>query len=147
MNTNEIISSVVSALSTVDAEGNVTAFDLDGLKEVIKGLQSVGKEARTADKDAKKAKKEADNAALAERGKAYYDSLNEGDEFAYVDASGNEWKAIKISTKSKTGSTAACQLLEPPAGSKSDKRYPKFHQVSVPEGFEVAVKADAEQVA
>ena len=147
MNANELIQSVVDSLSTKDAEGNVVAFDLDTLKEVIKGLQSVGKEARIANKDAEKAKKEADNALLAERGKAYYDSLNEGDEFAYIDASGNEWKAIKIATKSKTGSTAACQLLEPPAGAKSDKRYPKFHQVSVPESFEVAVKADAEQVA
>ena len=145
MNANELITSVVDSLSTKDAEGNVVAFDLDTLKEVIKGLQSVGKEARIADKDAKKAKKEADNAALAERGKAYYDSLNEGDEFVYIDASGNEWKGIKIATKSKTGSTAACQLLEPPAGSKSDKRYPKFHQVSVPADFEVAVPS--EQVA
>ena len=145
MNSNEIIQSVVASLSTMDDEGKVTAFDLDGLKEVIKGLQAVAKEARVEAKDAEKAKKEADNAEKAKVGKAYYDSLNEGDEFEYVDASGNKILGVKIATKSKTGSTAACELVNPPAGAKSTKRYPKFHQVIVPEGFEVVTSS--EQVA
>ena len=145
MNANEIVSSVVASLSTMDDEGKVVAFDLDGLKEVIKGLQAVAKEARVEAKDAEKAKKEADNAEKAKVGKAYYDSLNEGDQFEYVDASGNKILGVKITTKSKTGSTAACELVNPPADAKSTKRYPKFHQVSVPEGFEIPVSA--EQVA
>lgn len=145
MNTNELIQSVVASLSTMDDEGKVVAFDLDGLKEVIKGLQAIAKEARVEAKDAEKAKKEEDNAEKAKFGKAYYDSLNEGDEFEYVDASGNKILGVKIATKSKTGSTAACELVNPPAGAKSTKRYPKFYQVSVPEGFEIP--ASSEQVA
>ena len=137
MNANEIVSSVVASLSTMDDAGNVVAFDLDGLKEVIKGLQSVGKEARIADKDKAKEDKKLREKNEAIFGKAFYDTLLEGDEFSYKDASGKILTGKKIATKSKTGSTAAMELNEIPEGSKTAKRYPKFHQVIVPEGFEM----------
>ena len=137
MNANEIVSSVVASLSTMDDAGNVVAFDLDGLKEVIKGLQSVGKEARIADKDKAKEDKKLREKNEAIVGKAYYDALLEGDEFSYKDASGKILTGKKILTKSKTGSTAAMELNEIPEGSKTAKRYPKFHQLVVPAGFEM----------
>lgn len=144
MNANEIVSSVVASLSTMDDAGNVVAFDLDGLKEVIKRLQSVGKEARIADKDKAKEDKKLREKNEAVIGKAYYDTLLEGDEFSYKDASGKILTGKKILTKSKTGSTAAMELNEVPEGSKTAKRYPKFHQLVVPAGFEMP---KAEQVA
>ena len=137
MNANEISSYVVNALSSFNENNEVVAFDLATLDEVIKELRSVAKDARTKFKDDEKAKKDADKAELAERGKAFYDSLAVGDEFSYTDASGKEWVAIKIETKSKTGSTAACELIDPPTGAKNTKRYPKFHQVVVPADFVV----------
>lgn len=144
MNANELITSVVDSLSTKDDEGNVVAFDLDTLKEVIKGLQAVAKEARIADKDKAKEDKKLREKNEAVFGKAYYDTLNEGDEFSYKNASGEILTGKKILTKSKTGSTAAMELNEIPEGSKSAKRYPKFHQVIVPAEFEMP---KAEQVA
>ena len=44
----------------------------------------------------------------------------------------------KISTKSGFDKRAACELVNPPAGAKSTKRYPAFHQVVVPVAEESA---------
>ena len=137
MNANEITSFVVNALSSFNENNEVVGFDLDTLDAVIAELRTVAKDARTKSKDDEKAKKDADKAELANIGKTYYDSLNVGDEFSYTDASGNEWACMKIETKSKTGATAALELIDPPAGAKNTKRYPKFHQVVVPADFVV----------
>ena len=137
MNANEISSFVVNQLTSFNDNNEAVAFDLATLDEVIKELRTVAKDARTKSKDDEKAKKDADKAELANIGKTYYDSLNVGDEFSYTDASGKEWVALKIETKSKTGTTAACELIDPPAGAKNTKRYPKFHQVVVPADFVV----------
>ena len=145
MNANEISTYVVNALSSFNENNEVVAFDLTTLDAVIAELRSVAKDARTKSKDDEKAKKDADKAELAERGKAYYDSLAEGDEFSYTDASGKEWDGIKIATKSKTGSTAACELVNPPEGAKNTKRYPKFHQVVVPADWTMPVAENASE--
>ena len=139
MNTNEITSFVVNAVSTINENNEVVAFDLATLDEVIKELRTVAKDARTKFKDDEKAKKDADKATLAERGRIYYKNLAEGDEFSYTDASGKEWACVKIETKSKTGTTAACELIDPPEGAKNTKRYPKFHQVVVPADWTMPV--------
>ena len=134
---NKITASVIDQLSTIDNDGKVTAFDLAQLDVIIAELRETAKAARISFKDAEKKSKEEENAKLAERGKLFYKNLAVGDEFSYVDASGNEWKAVKIETKSKSGSTAACELIDPPAGAKNTKRYPKFHQVAVPADWEM----------
>ena len=145
MNTNEITSFVVNAVSTINENNEVVAFDLATLDEVIKELRTVAKDARTKFKDDEKAKKDADKATLAERGRIYYKNLAEGDEFSYTDASGKEWVALKIETKSKTGTTAACELVNPPEGAKNTKRYPKFHQVVVPADWVMPVAENASE--
>ena len=137
MNANEISSYVVNALSTINENNEVVAFDLATLDEVIKELRTVAKDARVKSKDDEKAKADANKAELAERGKAFYDSLNVGDEFEFRMASGNKFWAKKIETVSKSGMTAACELITPPEGAKNTKRYPKFSQVVVPTDFVV----------
>ena len=107
-------------------------FDLARLDVIIAELRGVAKEKRADVKDAEKAKKDADKAELAILGRYFYDSLNVGDEFEFRMASGNKFWAKKIETKSKTGTTAACELITPPEGAKNTKRYPKFSQVVVP---------------
>ena len=137
MNANEISTYVVNALSSFNENNEVVAFDLTTLDAVIAELRSVAKDARVKSKDDEKAKKDADKAELAILGKAYYDSLNVGDEFEFRMASGNKFWARKIETKSNTGMTAACELVTPPEGAKNTKRYPKFSQVVVPADFVV----------
>ena len=145
MNANEISSFVVNQLTSFNENNEIVGFDLDTLDAVIAELRTVAKDARTKSKDDEKAKKDAEKAELAERGKAYYDSLAEGDSISYVDASGKEWEGIKIATKSKTGATAALELVDPPAGAKNTKRYPKFHQVVVPADWTMPVAENASE--
>lgn len=136
---NKFTASVIDQLTALDENGNVISFDFDSLVETIKELQAVAKEKRAENKNAEKAKKESERADASALAKAYYDTLNEGDKFEYVTASGNKFTLTKIATKSKTGLTAAGEL-DPSLvdAGKSNKRYPKFHQLVVPAGFEMS---------
>lgn len=110
-------------------------YDLERLQVILKQLNEQKKVIREQEKKLEKEKKATENDKLAARGKAYYNSLSDGDEFYYISASGEEFAAKKISTKSKTNSSAACELINPPANAKTTKRYPKFFQVQVPAEF------------
>jgi hypothetical protein len=126
------VQDVISAFSTIDENGNVTAFDFASFDELVSALVTERAKIRKESKDAIKAQKEATRESDAEAGKAYYNALAEGATFVYKTADGTMVEAKKIKTKSGTGSTAACELLNPPAGAKTTKRYPKFYQVVVP---------------
>ena len=123
---------VISAFSTIDENGNVTAFDFASFDELVSSLVTERAKIRNDNKKAIKAQKEASREKDAEAGKAYYDSLAEGATFQYKSSDGTVIDAIKIKTKSGTGATAACELVNPPEGAKTKKRYPKFYQVVVP---------------
>ena len=89
---NKFTASVIAQLTILDENGNAVSFDFDSLVETIKELQAVAKEKRAENKDAEKAKKEADRADASALAKAYYDTLNEGDQFEYVTAAGNPYQ-------------------------------------------------------
>lgn len=113
------------------------AIDIDRLQIILKELNEIKKSVKEAAKKTLKEKNDAAKEQNSSRGKAYYNSLSVGDEFFYVSSDGTEFAAKKIETKSKTGSTAACELINPPANAKTTKRYPKFWQVQVPAEFVV----------
>ena len=127
----------IISTSVIDQLSANGSFDLARLDAIIAELRGVAKEKRVDAKDAEKKAKDDEIAKFAEIGKAYYDSLAVGDEFEFRMASGNKFWGKKIETKSKSGSTAACELLTPPDGAKNTKRYPKFSQVVVPADFSV----------
>jgi hypothetical protein len=126
---------VIASFSTVDENGNVTSFDFANFDELVSQLVTERAKIRKENKEAIKEQKKAAEEANKEIGEAYYKSLSIGDVFTYKTADGTELKARKIETKSKSGLTAGCELVEVPAGSKSAKRYPKFHQLVVPQAF------------
>ncbi len=128
MTTQEIITS----FATLDENGNVTSFNFAEFDALVSELVTERAKIRKDNKEAIKAQKEANNEALAELGKKYYDSLKVGDEFTYTTADGTEVLARKIETKSKSGNSAACEVIEGIECKKSNKRYPKFYQVKVP---------------
>ena len=131
-----IFADVMAGFSDVDANGNVTAIDIDGMTELVKMIQAKKKELKdlVAEQN-KEAKKEA-NAELAAAGKAYYDSLAIGDTFSYKDAKGNVWEVEKIETKSKSGLSAACKVSDEiriANNWKKAEKYPKFYQIVIPQ--------------
>ena len=131
-----IFADVMAGLSDVDANGNVTAIDIDGMTELVKMIQAKKKELKdlVAEQN-KEAKKEA-NAELAAAGKAYYDSLAVGDTFSYKDAKGKIWEVTKIETKSNSGLSAACKVSDEVRIAnnwKKAEKYPKFYQIVLPQ--------------
>ena len=128
MTTQEII----SAFATLNENGEVTSFNFAEFDNLVSELVTERAKIRKDNKEAIKAQKEANNEALAEVGKKYYDSLKVGDEFDYKTADGTVVHARKIETKSKSGNSAACEVISGIECAKSNKRYPKFHQVIVP---------------
>ena len=131
-----VFADVMAGLSDVDANGNVTAIDIDGMTELVKMIQAKKKELKdlVAEQN-KEAKKEA-NAELAAAGKAYYDSLAIGDTFSYKDAKGNVWEVTKIETKSNSGLSAACKVSDEiriANNWKKAEKYPKFYQIVIPQ--------------
>ena len=131
-----VFADVMAGLSDVDANGNVTAIDIDGMTELVKMIQAKKKELKdlVAEQN-KEAKKEA-NSELAAAGKAYYDSLAIGDTFSYKDAKGNVWEVEKIETKSKSGLSAACKVSDEiriANNWKKAEKYPKFYQIVIPQ--------------
>jgi len=132
MTTQEIIAS----FATLDENGNVSSFNFAEFDNLVSELVTERAKIRKDNKKAIKAQKEADNEALAELGKKFYDGLNEGDEFDYKTADGITVHARKIEMKSKSGNSAACEVISGIECAKSNKRYPKFHQVIVPTASE-----------
>ena len=128
MTTQEIIAS----FATIDENGNVSSFNFAEFDALVSELVTERAKIRKDNKEAIKAQKEADNEALAELGKKFYDSLKVGVEFDYKTADGTVVHARKIETKSKSGNSAACEVISGIECAKSNKRYPKFHQVIVP---------------
>jgi len=123
---------VISAFATVDENGNITDFDFDSFDNLVKELVTARKNMRADAKEAKKAKQAEENEAKAEEGKKYYDSLNTGDEFKYIASDGTVVTAKKITTKSNSGLSAACEVVAGIEVKKSAKRYPKFYQIVIP---------------
>lgn len=132
MTTQEII----SAFATLDENGNVASFNFADFDNLVSELVTERAKIRKDNKEAIKAEKEANDKALDEVGKKYYDSLNEGDEFDYKTADGTVVHARKIKTKSGSGNSAACEVISGIECAKSNKRYPKFHQVIIPTASE-----------
>ena len=113
-------------------------INCDTLQEVITGLQGVKK---TAKEEFKAMKKEIDDAAkdkLAERGRAYFATLNVGDPISWIKADG---KVVfgTVGEQKKGAKTAHVLLNEIPENTtaKNPKldRYAKFHSIVVPEDF------------
>ena len=127
---------VISAFATLNENGEVVSFNFADFDALVSTLVTERAKIRKDNKEAIKAQKEADNEALAETGKKFYDSLKVGDEFDYKTADGTIVHARKIETKSKSGNSAACEVLFGIECAKSNKRYPKVHQVIVPTASE-----------
>ena len=126
------VAQIKDAFNTLSAENEVIGFDFDAFDKVVTDLISERATMRADAKTKAKEAKDAENAELGKIAKEYYNSLNVGDTFSYKDASGKIWEAKKIETKSGSDKRASCELINPPAGAKSKKRYPEFHQVIVP---------------
>lgn len=122
---------IINSFATVNAEGEVTGFNFAEFDTLVSDLVSERATLRKTQKEAIKAQKEAQNAELAEAGKAFYNSLNEGDEFQYKMADGTIVTARKIKTKSGAGNSAACEVVSGIETGKTNKRYPKFHTLLV----------------
>ena len=124
--------SIISSFATLNENNEVVSFNFADFDILVSELVTERAKIRKDNKEAIKAQKEADNEALAKVGKDYYDSLKVGEEFRYKTADGTEVLARKIETKSKSGNSAACEVISGIECTKSNKRYPKFHQVIVP---------------
>ena len=124
--------SIISSFATLNENNEVVSFNFADFDILVSELVTERAKIRKNNKEAIKAQKEADNEALAKIGKSYYDALKVGEEFRYKTADGTEVLARKIETKSKSGNTAACEVISGIECAKSNKRYPKFHQVIVP---------------
>ena len=131
MNAQEII----AGFATLNENGEVASFNFAEFDKLVSELVTERAKIRKENQEEIKAKKEADNAVLAESGKAFYDGLAEGDTFTYKTADGTEVIARKIKTKSGSGNSAACEVISGLviAEGKSNKRYPKFYQIIVPQ--------------
>jgi len=126
---------VISAFTTLNEKNEVVSFNFAEFDSLVSTLVTERAKLRKENKEVIKAQKEADNAVLTEAGKKFYDGLVEGDTFTYKTADGTEVLARKIKTKSGSGNSAACEVLSglTIADGKSNKRYPKFYQIVVPQ--------------
>ena len=123
---------VISSFATLNENNEVVSFNFAEFDALVSELVTERAKIRKENKEAIKAEKDATNEVLAKAGKAYYDALKPGSEFDYKTADGTLVHARKIETKSKTGATAACEVISGIECAKSNKRFPKFHQVVVP---------------
>ena len=108
------------------------SFDLNGLDALITELRTMAKDKRAEMKNALKVWKTAYKEAAAEVGKEYYNKLNVGDEFKII-IGGKEVEVVKIETKSKSNSSAACMIKNWSGEGKSPNRYLGFDKVVVVE--------------
>ena len=123
---------VISSFATLNENNEVVSFNFAEFDALVSELVTERAKIRKENKEAIKAEKDATNEVLAKAGKTYYDSLGVGKEFDYKTADGTLVHARKIKTKSGSGNSAACEVISGIECSKSNKRYPKFHQVKVP---------------
>ena len=105
-------------------------YDLESLDELITELRTMAKDKRAEMKDVQKAQKTASKEAAAEVGKEYYSKLAVGDEFRIV-IGGKEVEVVKIETKSKSNSSAACMIKNWNGEGKTPNRYLGFDKVIV----------------
>ena len=105
-------------------------YDLESLDELITELRAMAKDKRAEMKDVQKAQKTASKEAAAEVGKEYYSKLAVGDEFRIV-IGGKEVEVVKIETKSKSNSSAACKIKDWNGEGKTPNRYLGFDKVIV----------------
>ena len=110
--------------------GNGSDFDLNGLDALITELRTMAKDKRAEMKDVLKAQKDAEKENKSEVGKEYYSKLNIGDEFKII-IGGKEVEVVKIETKSKSNSSAACMIKNWNGEGKSPNRYLGFDKVVV----------------
>lgn len=122
--------SVIESFAIVEND-EVKGFNFVDFDELVSTLVTERAKIRKDNKEAIRAEKEAANEAQAELGKAFYNKLAEGAEFQYKTADGTVVTARKIKTKSGSGNSAACEVISGIEVGKSNKRYPKFHQVLV----------------
>ena len=108
------------------------SFDLNGLDALITELRAMAKDKRAEMKDALKAQKDAEKENKSEVGKSYYNSLKIGDEFKII-IGGKEVEVVKIETKSKSKSSAACMIKNWNGEGKSPNRYLGFDKVVIEE--------------
>lgn len=109
------------------------SFDLAGLDTLIADLRGLAKDKRAEMKDVLAEQKKANKEALAEVGKAFYDSLKIGDSFEIL-IGGKATPVTKIATKSKSSNSAACAIVgwTKDMGS-TPNRYLGFDKVVVPQ--------------
>ena len=124
--------SIISSFATLNENNEVVSFNFADFDILVSELVTERAKIRKDNKEAIKAQKEADNEVLAKVGKDYYDALKVGEEFRYKTADGTEVLVRKIETKSKSGNTAACEVISGIECAKTNKRYPRFYQVIVP---------------
>ena len=124
--------SIISSFATLNENNEVVSFNFADFDALVSELVTERAKIRKDNKEAIKAEKEAANEVLAKAGKSYYDALKVGEEFRFKTADGIEVLARKIETKSKSGNTAACEVISGIECAKTNKRYPRFHQVIVP---------------
>ena len=124
--------SIISSFATLNENNEVVSFNFADFDILVSELVTERAKIRKDNKEAIKAQKEADNEVLAKAGKAYYDALKVGEEFRYKTADGTEVLVRKIETKSKSGNSAACEVISGKECAKTNKRYPRFYQVIVP---------------
>ena len=124
--------SIISSFATLNENNEVVSFNFADFDALVSELVTERAKIRKDNKEAIKAEKEAANEVLAKAGKSYYDALKVGEEFRFKTADGIEVLARKIETKSKSGNTAACEVISGIKCAKTNKRYPRFHQVIVP---------------
>ena len=124
--------SIISSFATLNENNEVISFNFADFDALVSELVTERAKIRKDNKEAIKAQKEADNEVLAKVGKDYYDALKVGEEFRYKTADGTEVLVRKIETKSKSGNSAACEVISGKECAKSNKRYPRFYQVIVP---------------
>lgn len=137
---------------------NLDKEALKALRDNLSQLETIltnviGDKPKAEKKTTKKATKKTTKKVEVEtfdndEGKKFYDSLKVGDEFQYVMASGAIITAKKIETKSKTGLSAACEVVSGMeiAEGKTAKRFPKFNKIlkiqNVENPVEEAAKTD-----
>lgn len=135
----ELTNLVVAATTKDDV------INCDVLQEVITGLQGVKKTAKDEFKVMKKNLDDAEKKKLAERARAYVESLQVGSPISWVLSSGQIMTGT-VGEQKKGAKTAHVILAELPANStaKSPKldRYAKFHSIVVPEDFQMPKKAE-----
>lgn len=126
----------VAELTTISATKN-EHIDCDFLRDVIMAVQAVKKTAKLDFEEAKKEIQKANKKVLAEKGKAYWETLKIGDTISWQ-STGKILTGI-VGENKKGSKTAHCLLNEIPTDSKAKNpkldRYVKYEKIIIPEEF------------